>query len=84
MTAEVVLDVQTNSLLTPISMSQPSMQWEITQWPQWTTSDWQTGVCVQVHELRKSNDPPFSQDWCGFGIPSQQRVFIFHSHFKFP
>lgn len=44
MTAEAVLDIQTNSLLTPISMSQPSRQWEITQWPQWTSNDWQSGI----------------------------------------
>lgn len=40
-TAEAVLDMQTNSLRNPVSVSQPSMQWEIKQWSQWTSNDWQ-------------------------------------------
>ncbi|KAG1767374.1 hypothetical protein EV702DRAFT_1282648 [Suillus placidus] len=43
-TAETVLDMQTNSLQNPAPVSQPSMQWEIKQWPQWTSNDWQTGI----------------------------------------
>ncbi|KAG2335497.1 hypothetical protein BDR05DRAFT_971644 [Suillus weaverae] len=43
-TTEAVLDMQTNSLQNPAAVSQPSMQWEIKQWPQWTSNDWQTGI----------------------------------------
>lgn len=40
-TTEAVLEMQTNSLRNPVSVSQPSMQWEIKQWSQWTSNDWQ-------------------------------------------
>ncbi|KAG1731025.1 hypothetical protein EDB19DRAFT_1831845 [Suillus lakei] len=44
MTAEAVLDMQTNSLQNPTPVSQPSMQWEIKQFSQWTSNDWQTSI----------------------------------------
>ncbi|KAG2344907.1 hypothetical protein BDR05DRAFT_961313 [Suillus weaverae] len=43
-TTEAVLDMQTNSLQNPAPVSQPSMQWEIKQRPQWTSNDWQTEI----------------------------------------
>ncbi|KAG2125722.1 hypothetical protein DEU56DRAFT_563559 [Suillus clintonianus] len=43
-TAEAVLDMQTNSLQNPVTVSQPSTQWEIKQWPQWTSNTWQTAI----------------------------------------
>ncbi|KAG1752804.1 hypothetical protein EDB19DRAFT_967478 [Suillus lakei] len=42
--AEAVLDMQTNSLWNPVSMSQPSTQWDINQWTQWTYGGWQTVI----------------------------------------
>ncbi|KAG1853197.1 hypothetical protein DFJ58DRAFT_745974 [Suillus subalutaceus] len=45
-TAGAVLDMQTNILDNPLSVSdsQPSMQWEITQWSQWTSNSWQSTI----------------------------------------
>lgn len=78
-TAEVVLDVQTNSLLTPISMSQPSMQWEITQWTQWTTSDWQTGIGVALGYSVNSGYSFFTRTSNSSNIPSTVDEYIMTS-----
>jgi hypothetical protein len=72
-TTEAVLDIQTNSLRNPVSVPQPSKQWEIEQWSQLSpNTTWKTMVCVKVHldGLRKSNDPLFTQGCFGFGHPS--------------